>query len=319
MMHIITEHYERRIFNTHVYLLLFTGILVITCGKQGAFFTAVMLVLMYRINTYQRIYKILVRVGLLFVAISVVYSINDAHTNLRYINGVWQEITKRSNILYVSYMAVTCFYLLVHRSDVNKKKLFMLAIVGYAMFIYSGSRSGFVMLAFLLLLILSFRSRILRNNSLVRYLCVYSPLYCMLFCVYTGWGYGKHAWLSYLDLVMQGRIEQNCIFMGRYAILPFGQHIIEGGDVKGEFLNLDCAYLDMLLCEGVLFSILWVLSTIAVIRYFYNGKRMVEVSILVMYAFYGISETFLPNCFLNVSLFLYGEYLYRTRRVGTLN
>ena len=48
----------------------------------------------------------------------------------------------------------------------------------------------------------------------------------------------------------------------------------------------------------------------ALIKYMYNNNRMVEVAILVMYAIYGISETFLLNCFLNMSLFLYGEYLY---------
>ena len=31
---------------------------------------------------------------------------------------------------------------------------------------------------------------------------------------------------------------------------------------------------------------------------------------MIMYAVYGISETFLPNGFLNTSMFLYAEYFY---------
>ena len=45
---------------------------------------------------------------------------------------------------------------------------------------------------------------------------------------------------------------------------------------------------------------------------------MVEVSIVVVYAFYGGSETLLPNCFMNISLFLYGEYIY-SHRIRSVN
>ena len=41
----------------------------------------------------------------------------------------------------------------------------------------------------------------------------------------------------------------------------------------------------------------------------YNNNRMVEVAILVMYAIYGIGETFLLVAFEYVSIF-YEEYLY---------
>lgn len=319
MIHIVHQHYDRNTFNIHFCLLSFTALLVLTSGKQGAFFTVVMLVMMYRIKMDNHLYKLLFYFGLLFLTIAIIYSINDVSDDMRYINGEWIEMTKRSNILFVNLIAVICLFLLVHRRSLNKKKLLLILISSILMFMYTGSRSGLVLSILIVLLLIVFKCRFIRNNIIIRHLCVFSPLYCMLFCIYSGLAFGKHAWLSVLNLLIQGRVEQNSIFLERYNILPFGQRIVEGSDVKGEYLNLDCAYLDMLLCEGMLFSILWVLSTITVIRYYYNGKRMVEVSILVMYAIYGITETFLPNCFLNVSLFLYGEYLYRTRRVGTLN
>ena len=46
-----------------------------------------------------------------------------------------------------------------------------------------------------------------------------------------------------------------------------------------------------------------------VIKSMYEQKRMIVVSILLMYAVYGITETFLPNCFLNMSFFIYGQYI----------
>jgi hypothetical protein len=116
-------------------------------------------------------------------------------------------------------------------------------------------------------------------------------------------------YIQVLDLMLQGRISQQYAYWNRYDITFWGQHIYEGTGT-GEFWNLDNAYMDMIIQEGILFTFLWTISTMIVISYFYKRHRITEVAILVMYVVYGISETFLPNCFLNISLFLYGEVLY---------
>lgn len=312
LWHMFNMNYGKKTFNCLAALLIYSAVLVLTCGKQAVFFTVVMLILMFRINMDRKVYSILLKVGLFFLILNMLYALTfEAQSTTRYINGEWVEMTKRSNIIFINSMAVLCLFCLVYRQKMNVTKVLAVVVVGCLMFAFTGSRSGFVLVVLWALMLLMFRIRWIRNCYIVKYLCILSPLYCMLFCIYTGLAYEKHAWLIILDMLLQGRVSQNCIFLHDYNILPFGQRIVEGSEIGGVFLNLDCAYLDMLICEGLIFAIIWTITSVAVIRYFYKKKKMVEVSLLVMYAFYGITETFLPNCFLNISLFLYGEYLYK--------
>lgn len=316
LWHILDMNYGKKVFNTLATLLVYSAILVLTCGKQAAFFTVVMLVLMFKVNMDRNVYPILLKVGVFFLLLGVLYTLtHEAQATTRYVNGEWVEMAKRSNIIYVNYLAVVSLLCLVYRQYMSVFKIIAVVVVGYYMYLFSGSRSGFVLVSFWALMLLIFRIRWVRDNYIVKYLCILSPLFCMLFCIYTGWAYEKHAWLTILDMLLQGRVSQNSIFLHDYNILPFGQRIVEGSEIGGVFLNLDCAYLDMLICEGLIFAILWTVTTIAVIKYYYQKGKMIEVSLLVMYAFYGITETFLPNCFLNISLFLYGEYLYKVLKI----
>ena len=96
--------------------------------------------------------------------------------------------------------------------------------------------------------------------------------------------------------------------MNTYSIKLFGRHIFEDFS-PDNYWCLDCAYLDMLLCYGAIFSLIWIVLTKNVLKWLYRENRYIEVATVVAYSVYGISETFLPNGFLNVSIFLYAEYI----------
>lgn len=68
--------------------------------------------------------------------------------------------------------------------------------------------------------------------------------------------YDEYSFLKILDMMLQGRIAQNNAYLDRYDIKLFGQHIYEGAE-NGDFWNLDCAYLDMLICEGLIFAVIY--------------------------------------------------------------
>ena len=302
--------YPRKFYNLFIILILYASLLVFTSGKQAAFFSVVTLMLMYKVNMNRRMYRILFFWGIFFLLLVIGYeSMHEVTTTQRYVNGEWVDIKKRNNILFVSFSAIVSLYLLMHRYKLKKRHIIYVFFASILMFGFVGSRTGLIVMLMLVGMLFLFEKKFFSKNIIIRMLCIYSPLYCMLFCVYSGLAYKNNAFLIILDMLLQGRIFQNHYFMTNYSALPFGQHIVEGADVGGEFLNLDCAYLDMLICEGIIFAVLWTIVSVKVIAYFYNRKRFVEVSILVMYALYGITETFLPNIFLNVSLFLYGEWI----------
>ena len=114
--------------------------------------------------------------------------------------------------------------------------------------------------------------------------------------------------LYVVNSMLQGRLELGRRYLNTYSIKLFGQHIFEDFS-PDNFWCLDCAYLDMLLCYGAIFSLIWIVLTKNVLNWLYRENRYIEVATVVAYSVYGISETFLPNGFLNVSIFLYAEYI----------
>lgn len=300
---------EIKKFQVLMILAIYTAMLVITCGKQGAFFSVVMVLALYDMEDTRRVLRISFWIGLIGVAVSC-YIERNGSEQIRYIGGEWTTIFKRSNILYISYTAVLCIRLLLHKTEkVRIIEIFVMAALGYGMYKYTGSRTGFLAMLVLMILLYLFRFNIVQQNKLFKYACIGSPFIGLFFSYITAWLYGREDIIYVIDNMMQGRLRQGKLFLNKYNLKLFGQKIYESSDAAN-FWNLDCAYLDMLICYGIIFTVIWIVFSSIVIKYLYDRGRYIEVSIVVMYAIYGISETFLPNCFLNVSIFLYAECLY---------
>lgn len=301
------EKYNLRLFKATVLLVIFSIVTTIASGKQGFLFSVIMIMALKDVKDLNLIYKICLKTGIIFFIIACIISTGTEST--RYINGEWVTIYKRSNILYVAFIALVCLYLYLQKNKNSNRYIIVILIPAYLAYLYIGSRTGILLIYFLIFLLLILKINKIRQNKLVKFLCCFSPLICMSFSVYSGIAFENSLFLNHLDILLQGRLYQNSLYLKEYNIPLFGQPISEG-IINGEYRLLDCAYIDMLLCQGLIFSILWVICTIIVIKYMYEQNRMTEVAILVMYACYGISETFLSNCFLNMSFFLYAEYMY---------
>ena len=147
------------------------------------------------------------------------------------------------------------------------------------------------------------------------------PAICMLFSVVTSYCYGEIPIVTEMDRLMQGRIAQSNMYVNNYSYRLLGQKIYESYSAS-DFCNLDNAYMDMLICYGLIFALLWICVSCGTITYLINNKRYLEAVSVVAYSIYGVSETFLPNSFLNVSLFLYADFVYsffKTKDSGLVN
>jgi hypothetical protein len=301
--------------------VIFTALLVITCGKQGAFFSAIIILSLYKINPKKRIYKWCFGVGLIFVGISAYIERNGSY-GIRYINGVWTSIYKRSNILYIAFFAVVCLYLYMQKKNkIKKTQTLCIWVLGYLMYQYTGSRTGFFVLNILILMIIALSNKKIQQNYIVKILCVNSPLIGFLISFFGAYYYRKFPVLYTINSMLQGRLELGQRYLNQYNLRLFGQPIYENFSADN-FWCLDSAYLDMLICYGIIFCLVWILLSRKVIQWLYEESRFLEVATIVGYSVYGISETFLPNGFLNMSIFLYAEYIFSCiliRKRGTYN
>lgn len=303
----VIKRLNKGMFCLFALLVLYASLLMLTCGKQGAFLSVVTVIALKDVSSYKKIYKICFWVG--FVALLIfMYRERTSYTTIRYMNGAWIEMTKRTNILYISFIAVVALFML-QKSKINWINICIITILGYAMYLYTGSRTGLLSFTVLLFVFILTKVKTICKLKIFKWGCIFSPAVCILIAIFSNYFYGKIPILNVLDAYMQGRLIQGKKYFDTYSLKLFGQRIFESTDTSNYWI-LDCAYLDMLICYGVLFAFLWTISSIAVIRWLYLKERYTEVAIMVMYAVYGISETFLPNCFLNVSIFLYAEWIY---------
>lgn len=304
----IYEKMPKRSVILLVVAVMFTATLVITCGKQGAFFSVIMILGLYKVNPSRIVYKICLWIGIFFVSVSA-YIERNGSESMRYVSGRWTSVYKRSNILFISFFAVLCLYLYLQKEKkVSVLKLSIIWIIGYGMYRYSGSRTGLLVLNVLIIMLFLLRNKKISNSRSVQFLCVNSPIIGFLLSYLMAFFYGKNQFLYVVNNMLQGRLELGHRYLNTYSIKLFGQHIFENFS-SDNFWCLDCAYLDMLLCYGAIFTLIWVILTKNVLKWLYRENRYIEVATIVAYSMYGISETFLPNGFLNVSIFLYAEYI----------
>jgi len=286
-------------------LLLST--ITICSGKAGALFTFVMFFAIKGLD-YQKLYQYCLPIGIAGVLLSM-YLEFDGSYNMRFINGTWQMIFKRSNILFISFTSVIGLYILTVRNKFRLRNLLAISLLSYVMYKYSGSRTGLVVMCIFVLCLLILRIKKIRRLKITELILCATPLLCFGASIYMGKFYGQKGYLTYINSMIQGRLALSNTFLNSYEPKLFGQKLAESMEADS-FMVLDCAYVDMFLAYGIIFSMVWLILTMKVIQYLYQRDRYVEIALMVMYAFYGITETFLPNCFLNTSLFLYAEYLY---------
>lgn len=287
-------------------LAIYGATLMLTCGKQGAFLSIITIIALNGIYYKKNIYKICLIVGIaaLFV---FMYAERIGYETIRYMHGDWISMTKRTNILYIVFMAVVSLFLL-QKQKFNWAEIGVITLLGYVMYLYTGSRTGLVSFAVFVLMSVLTNIKFICRLKIFKWACITSPVICLIFSIFTNYFYGKFQFLEILNAYMQGRLTQGKKYLSTYSLKLLGQRIFESTE-SSNFWVLDCAYLDMILCYGVIFTLLWIASSVLVIKWLYANKRYAEIALMVTYAVYGISETFLPNCFLNISIFLYAEWL----------
>ena len=110
----------RKLKNPHNMLWLWGGLLglglvtIITTGKFSIFFSIYTLFLLGQVKkeNLSRIYKLLLITGIGLLAFTLIRYYGNDIVQRRFMNGVYVQITKRSNFIYVAYFAVVNLCLL---------------------------------------------------------------------------------------------------------------------------------------------------------------------------------------------------------------
>ena len=307
----VDKEYRKRELVVWIIFGSFLSLLVITCGKEGALFSLIAIVSMRKTNRIKNRY-ILFHVGIIGV-IFCLYMARDSHEVLRYM-GIWTRIVKRSNTAFISFFAVENLYLMSFGKN-SIGIIILLSIVSFTIYRYTGCRTGIVCVAILLFLMFLYQYNWFKRNRFIKLLVYLTPVTCFALSIFMVLSYDKGNEIAILiNDLLQGRLRQGSLFMAAYRPKLFGQKLAENFSSLNFFV-LDSSYLDMYLCYGLLFTVLWLSLSTKVIMWLYSKENYIGISIVVSYAFFGISETFLPNCFLNPSILFYGDYILEKLKV----
>lgn len=305
---LFTRHrYTFRELITWIILFVIFVLITLCSHKEGALLSLITIFSFKNLNQ-KKLYSKIFFVGIFGVLISMIIEFDGEASN-RFIGGEWVAIYKRSNILFIAFYTLIALYVLIKKGRISFKELVIIGILSFLMYQYTGSRTGILIATVFIVLALIFRIKCIRRSKIVYFLIMLLPIGCFFVSVLFSALYPSNGFVQTLDLIVQGRFRLGNLFLNTYTPQLFGQAIVESVDPNA-FMVLDNAYLDMLLAYGVLFSIIWICVSTLVIRFLYKQGRMVEIALVCSYLIYGISETFLPNCFLNISLFLYAEYIH---------
>ncbi len=293
-------------------LLLMIGIItVIMSGKYSIFFSIFTLFLLDQVKQDQLkyIYKDLLIVGTILLLIALVQSINTGDIQSRFINGTYTLITKRPNYIYVDFFALANIYLLSKKKVKTLRFCILYLFIGNALYIYTGSRSGFLCVVIeIMLLILFEKTKILQKNF-VRTIIPHVTIILFIVNFLFNWGYGKISFLTQLNLMLQNRLRYGKLFLTLYRPKLFGQRIAESYAVEN-YQVLDNTYLSMLLIYGLVISVVWIGLNYYCASSLTNRLKSKELAILFSYLLYGFTESFVVVSFISMIFFVYSECLH---------
>lgn len=304
---IVTSKYSRNEIIIWSVILAFLLVNMILSGKYIVFMSAYALFLLSHINC-KRFIKFLFPISILILIILIILNIDQGSLQIRYISGEWQNITKRSNGIFVAFYTAVNLYILQFGRKIKKLHILVIFVLTLLLFFYTGSRTGCVCSIILCIMLFFARNKRLLSNMLVRKIIVFLPILFPLVSIGTNYMYGKITFLFYLNSMLQNRLYYGKFFLDHYGFSLLGQKIVVSYN-EATYQVMDNTYLNLFINYGIIVGILWMIINIRTLKLLLKDEQYNCVCIIVGYMFYAISESFVIVLFVNMSVFLYCSYI----------
>lgn len=308
---------EKRITNKEIVIwgsILLLGFLnILTSGKFSVFFSIYILFLMCNIDS-KKLRAVLLIVGTLLFFYLVVTAYSAGSQEARFINCAWNHITKRNNMIFVVYFALINLLILKKRECIKLITIILIEAIGYLLFLYTGTRTGFYCLVLESIVLFFLRHKIIQRSKIVKCIIMITPILFTLVSYWMNYLYGTIPVLDTVNSMLQNRLYYGKQHLDLYGISVWGQRITVSY-VEETYQVLDNTYLSLMINYGIIFLLFWLWLNIMTLRYLIQEKRYAEISVIIGYSFYGFTESFVIVCFLNMSFFIYSDFISQHGRV----
>lgn len=294
-------------------ILLLGFVNIFISGKFSVFFSIYTLFLMKNIDS-KKLRNALFIVGSLIFFYLIVENYSSGSTEARYISGTWQHIVKRNNIIYVVYFALANLLILKKKECFKLFAIILMEVAGFLLFLYTGTRTGFYCLLLEGIILVFFKCRIIQRSKTIIHITTITPIVFTLISYWMNCMYGSIPVLYSVNSMLQNRLYYGKQYLDMYGISLWGQRIAVSY-VEETYQVLDNTYLSLMINYGIILLLLWLWLNVMTLKYLLQEKRYAEVAIIIGYFFYGFTESFVIVCFLNMSFFIYNDFLSQHRRI----
>lgn len=245
----------------------------------------------------------------------------------------WGMGYSTGNVFHVSYFMLTVFLCYTWGKRYDIKRMAVLMAGNLAVFLFSLSYTGVIVVTFFLFLFLYAVKR--GKLSLAERFLFQLPLPLCLIFSFGGPFLLNIPLVQKVDAMMQGRLTFSSYFLQNQPITIFGTRM---KDVPNFWVIMDNGYVYIFMTFGiVVFALFCVGYAVLIARYSgfrgtgnktgqsgadgdtdsmrdaeaaEKGEHLQELSIVFAFLLYGIMEQFISNAFMNLSLLFLGEVLF---------
>lgn len=306
---------------TYIALFILLGAIITLFSKKTTIFISIIAIIFAKDIPYERLFKsvfIVRSIAFIFMIVLGVSGIIDSSNSFRI--GDNGEVIKRyslgfvhPNITYLNFYIIILLFIYIYYKRINIVHCSWIFLLSLILFKLTDSRTGLLSVLLSLLIVWILKSNLVKKK-IVKKLIVLTPLFCNVFSILTAYYYSpNNNVIEGLNNILTGRIGLANRFLNNYKITLFGQKIVEGSNLNGAYLRIDNGYISLLLAYGIIISLIYIVLQTIILRKFISEKRYKEILLILSFAIYGITEVYIYNIFVNISLIFLSEILYIKR------
>ncbi len=208
------------------------------------------------------------------------------------------------NQLHMYFFFIVLMWLYIYYEKVTIRTIVIMQVINIALYKFSVSRTGALSVIGVSVVYLIFRQRDFLNKKISQLMAFVFPL-CTLASVVLAKIYTGNTIELIINKLLQGRVSNSHYFMNKYGNHLFGKNFTSGS----KSMILDNSYVILWLKFGILFTVVLCILYYVAVKKMIKQSNRAAILCVTMFAFYGITEGFLSNIFMNFSLLFLGNII----------
>ena len=210
------------------------------------------------------------------------------------------------NMLHANLFMLVILYTYLNYEKLRTRHYLIIMILNIIIYNLSTSRTGFYMTTMVVFGAITIKSKF-GSRFCNKIFIMILPI-SLIFSLYSALYYSKAVIIKTLDTILTGRIYFSNYFLTHYPIKLFGYNL------SNETKILDNGYFILLLNYGAIIFGLYVFGYLLITKKMIRLGMKKELLIISCFTVYGITESYIPNVFLNLSLIFMGDLLFNQNR-----